>query len=178
MQRFTATGRPMAAFEQSTLQSWGGDMYTVPQFLPKQYTDDSIIPAILTGVLPSPPKPAATADGEDAAAGLTPAAAGGASGEAASGSGKRRKSFAKIFSSSSKSGGSDSKNGKGITKVVFMPRREYIKYFAKDNNGNYCGTEPYRQWTEGELDEKYGEYRPKELGKKRRAVGNSLWVGG
>ncbi len=40
-----------------------------------------------------------------------------------------------------------------------LPRSEYDKYFAKDKKGNYTGTEPQREWTENELDEKYGKYK-------------------
>jgi hypothetical protein len=39
-----------------------------------------------------------------------------------------------------------------------MPRGEYLKYFARAD-GVYSGTEPERQWTEEELEEKYGKYK-------------------
>lgn len=42
-----------------------------------------------------------------------------------------------------------------------MPRREYKKYFAKDKEGRYIGTEPQRQWTEEELDDEFGQYQKK-----------------
>jgi hypothetical protein len=55
----------------------------------------------------------------------------------------------------------DKKNdGKGRTKVVFMPRRDYLKWFARDLRGEYTGTAPYKQWTEDELDEMFRPYRP------------------
>ena len=54
------------------------------------------------------------------------------------------------------------------SKVVFMPRREYKKYFAKDNAGNYIGTEPQREWTEEELTAEFGQYH-KVLGKAHHA---------
>jgi hypothetical protein len=44
-------------------------------------------------------------------------------------------------------------------KIVLMPQSEYNKYFAKDKAGNYIGTEPQREWTEAELDERYGKYK-------------------
>ena len=47
----------------------------------------------------------------------------------------------------------------GIVKVVFMPRRDYLKYFAKDDDGAYIGTEPQKQWTEEELEERFGQHR-------------------
>lgn len=45
------------------------------------------------------------------------------------------------------------------TKAVWMPRREYKKFFAKDNEGKYIGTEPQREWTEEELEEEFGQYQ-------------------
>jgi hypothetical protein len=39
-----------------------------------------------------------------------------------------------------------------------MPRREYKRFFAKDKDGNYIGTEPQREWTEEELEEEFGQY--------------------
>jgi hypothetical protein len=47
----------------------------------------------------------------------------------------------------------------GIIKVVFMPRRDYLKYFAKDYDGSYIGTEPQRQWTEEELEANFSKYK-------------------
>jgi hypothetical protein len=44
------------------------------------------------------------------------------------------------------------------TKTVWMPRGEYTKYFAKDKDGKYKGTEPQREWTEEELDDMFGQY--------------------
>ena len=43
----------MPGFRKDNLMSMGGDMYSLPQLLPKRYTDDSIIPAIVTNVIPS-----------------------------------------------------------------------------------------------------------------------------
>lgn len=51
--------------------------------------------------------------------------------------------------------------GPPTTRAVWMPRREYKKYFARDKNGNYVGTEPQRQWTEDELQEQFGQYDKK-----------------
>lgn len=45
------------------------------------------------------------------------------------------------------------------TKAVWMPRRDYKKYFAKDIKGNYIGTEPQREWTEEDLEDEYGQYQ-------------------
>ena len=43
-----------------------------------------------------------------------------------------------------------------------MPREDYKKWFAKDDNGVYFGMEPSREWTEDELDEQFGACRPKK----------------
>jgi hypothetical protein len=48
----------------------------------------------------------------------------------------------------------------GKLRVIYMPRREYLKYFAKDDDGNYVGTEPQRSWTDEELDEMFAQYVP------------------
>lgn len=45
------------------------------------------------------------------------------------------------------------------TKAVWMPRREFKKFFAKDKDGQYIGTEPQREWTEEELEEEFGQYQ-------------------
>lgn len=47
------------------------------------------------------------------------------------------------------------------SKVVFMPRRDYKKYFAKDKDGNYVGTEPQRDWSMEELEDEFGQYEKK-----------------
>jgi len=131
LMNFTATGRPIpaAGFKASGLQSLAGDMYSLPQLLPKQYTDDSIIPAIVTNVIPSE-KPE---DGK-----------------------KRRGSFIKML----KGDGKKKEGDKGIVKVVYMQRRDYQKWFARDEKGQYIGSEPFRQWSEAELDETFGKYKP------------------
>lgn len=57
-----------------------------------------------------------------------------------------------------------------LTKVIYMPRGEYLKYFARNQAGEYIGTEPYKQWTEIELEETFVKYKPVEKkGKKGRA---------
>lgn len=40
-----------------------------------------------------------------------------------------------------------------------MPRGEYKRYFARDKDGNYAGTEPEKHWDEQELMKVYGEYQ-------------------
>jgi hypothetical protein len=121
----------MPAYKHSNLQALGGDMYTLPQLLPKQYTDDSIIPAIVVDVIPS----------------------------AKVGEEKKRKSsggFLRILKGEGKKDG----QGKGVTKVVYMPRREYLRFFARGPKGEYTGTEEFRRWSEEELEREFGRYRP------------------
>jgi len=111
-------------------------MYTVPQLLPKRYTDDSIIPAIITDVIPAEKKIP-----------VEP---------------KKKGLLRKLKGDKRK----EVKSEKGIMKVVFMPRREYQKFFARDLKGEYIGTEPYRQWKEEVLEEMYGKYKPEKVVKK------------
>jgi len=145
LQHFTATGRPMQAYKHSNLMGLaGGDMYSLPQLLPKRYTDDSIIPAIVVGVIP-----AAKIDGENG-----------------SGEGKKRKGS---FLGKLKGKKDEGKEGKGLTKVVYMPRREYLKFFARGLKGEYIGTEPWRQWSEEELEREFGRYKPEPPKKGYRA---------
>lgn len=139
MNRFTATGRPAPKFKASGMASWGGDMFSVPQLLPKRYTDDSIIPAIVTDVVPSQK----TVEVES----------------------KKKGGLFSKFKGKKEAETDGLGQKKGVTKVVYMPRREYLKYFAKDEKGEYIGTEPYKRWTEEELEAEFGKYKP-EVGKK------------
>ncbi|TVY81142.1 hypothetical protein LSUE1_G004974 [Lachnellula suecica] len=133
LMNFTATGRPIPGFQFNSLQNMAGDMFSLPQLLPKQYTDDSIIPAIVTKVIPSE-KPKDKEDGKG-----------------------RRKSFIKML----KGEGKSKKEGEdGLVKVVYMPRREYQKHFARDLKGEYIGSEPYKRWSEVELEETFAKYKP------------------
>lgn len=43
-----------------------------------------------------------------------------------------------------------------------MPRREYLRHFAHDEAGRYIGTEKEESWSEGDLEEEFGEYRMME----------------
>lgn len=48
---------------------------------------------------------------------------------------------------------------KQATKIFFMPRGDYLKYFARDTAGAYTGSEPQREWVVQELEECFGRYR-------------------
>lgn len=41
-----------------------------------------------------------------------------------------------------------------------MPRKEYLKHFARGTGGEYIGTEEYRRWTEEELEREFGGNKP------------------
>jgi len=139
-QHFTATGRPQPTFKPSGLANLGGHMYTVPQLLPKRYTDDSIIPAIITDVIPAQKSP--ETDTGKKSGGLL-----------------------------SKLKGSREKEQKDkIMKVVYMPRREYQKWFARDEKGNYVGSEEHRRWTEEELEEAFKQYKPEPTKEKKTGL--------
>lgn len=47
-------------------------------------------------------------------------------------------------------------------RVVRMPRKEYLKHFARDRNNVYIGTEKERIWTDEELELRFGKYRGAE----------------
>jgi len=145
LMRFTATGRPIAASKISSIYNLD-PFYNAPQLLPTRYTDDSIIPAIVTDVIPA---------GYSASLECT---SGGEMGQAQADGKKRRGSLLKKWK------GEKAKKDR-IMKVVYMPRIEYTRNFARDANGLYIGTEPHRRWTEEELDGKYAQYRPK-VGKR------------
>lgn len=44
-----------------------------------------------------------------------------------------------------------------------MPRRDYKRYFARDRDGNYAGTEPEREWDESDLQREFGVYQEMAL---------------
>lgn len=40
-----------------------------------------------------------------------------------------------------------------------MPRSEYSRFFRRDANWRYMGTEPERQWTDADLKAEFGSYQ-------------------
>lgn len=44
-------------------------------------------------------------------------------------------------------------------KAVKMPRRDYKRYFRRDKDGGYAGTEPERDWDEDEINQEFGAYQ-------------------
>ena len=121
-------------------------MFSLPQFLPIRFTDDSIIPVIVVDLIPAQKAEISTEVQMK----------------------KRRSSFLeKLKKSKTKEDGKTS-----ITKVVYMPRRDYLKFFARGLKGEYIGSEPYKQWTEEELDETFKEYKPPP---PKKVFGNQNW---
>jgi hypothetical protein len=47
--------------------------------------------------------------------------------------------------------------------AIKMPRKDYKRYFARDRQGNYAGTEPEREWSQEQLDEAFGEFQDMPL---------------
>lgn len=131
-------------------------MYTVPQLLPQRYTDDSIIPAIIVDVIPSPSLHPPKARRASLLSKFKPSL----KGHHENTNEDRRRSEGEI------DGGGNGKEQKGIMKVAFMPRREYLKFFARGLEGEYIGSEPYRRWSEEELEREYGRYKPESMKKK------------
>ena len=141
-QHFTATGRPLEAHKTEM-----GHMFTAPVLLPMRYTDESIIPAIVTRVLPSQPKPEHE--------------------------GKKSKFLKKLRDIKSR----DENEDGTMTKVVFMPRREHLRWFARDKDGGYVGTEPWKQWSEEDLEREFGRFRPEVRGRWRRVSAGDVGLG-
>jgi len=40
-----------------------------------------------------------------------------------------------------------------------MPRRDYTKYFARNEADEYVGSEPEKTWSDEDLEEAFGRYR-------------------
>ena len=59
-----------------------------------------------------------------------------------------------------------------------MPRKEYLKYFARDRYNIYIGTEKERLWTDGDLEVMFGRYRAAKKPKRiaARDVGRVVMV--
>lgn len=43
--------------------------------------------------------------------------------------------------------------------AVKMPRGDYKRYFARDKDGNYAGSEPQREWDEEDIKRDYAQYQ-------------------
>lgn len=43
--------------------------------------------------------------------------------------------------------------------AIKMPRKDFKRYFARDKDGKYVGTEPEREWSEEDLKSYFGDYQ-------------------
>ncbi|KAL8668891.1 MAG: hypothetical protein Q9168_006500 [Polycauliona sp. 1 TL-2023] len=125
MQRFTAIGKPKPQYKPSALGNMTSNFVgQAPQFLPQKFTDDSIIAVPIR--LSALEDPLAGSDGDSAG-----------KGSAGPDQQQRRRSSSSKFIQKLKGGGK-----KDDFKMVNMTRREYLMYWAKDEEGRYIGTEP------------------------------------
>ncbi|KFY45585.1 hypothetical protein V495_02896 [Pseudogymnoascus sp. VKM F-4514 (FW-929)] len=125
-ERFTATGRPMPAYNRSAWSSACIYGPTAPHFLPFRFTDDSIIPVVVRVCE------------ENFKAGVEGTHS------------KRRRSLRDRL---------HLRSNKSKIVVAMMPRRDYLRHFAHDEEGRYVGTEKEESWSEGDLEEEFGEYK-------------------
>jgi len=118
------TGGPTTHKKASGWANHPGDGFVAnaPQLLPERYTDESIMPCVVTGIVPSDPKDEVP----------------------------KKKGLMRFLDKSEKD---------PSTKVVYMTRGDYKKYFVKDSEGKYAGTEPEQQWTLEDLEERFGKYQ-------------------
>ncbi|KAM3085498.1 hypothetical protein ACMFMG_002571 [Clarireedia jacksonii] len=136
--RSTLSNHPFAP------HTYSQHMYAAPQFCNTRLTDDSIIPAIVIDVIPKDVEHHETSDDDKNHHG-------------------RRTSLLRRVIHKEKKDKEKSVEHDGprrITKVVYMPRRDYYKWFARGQGGEYIGTEPHKRWTEEELETTFGRYRP------------------
>ncbi|KAI9647572.1 hypothetical protein NHQ30_003957 [Ciborinia camelliae] len=121
-------------------------MYAAPFFHSAPISEDSIIPAIIIDVIPAERRYSSGSDSSHNSDNI------------------RRKSktslVSRLVKKKKNKASSVEEKEKGITKVIYMPRREYLKYFARGQSGEYVGTEPHRRWTEEELEQTFGKFRP------------------
>ena len=118
----------MPKYKYSALENMVcGDWSNVsPQFLPVRFTDDSILN------IPIPYKDLFPTDHLDIKMDDT-----SCSGPVHVGKARRRSSILEKLKGSGRA-----KKDKGGFRLVKMTRREYLMYWAKDEAGNYIGTEP------------------------------------
>ena len=122
---------PIPETAATKYRSWGGELWHPREENPQHKLTD-IIPVVVTNVIASPFMESSTQEN------------------------KQPTGLGKLF----KGKQNETSKGKSTIKTVFMPRSEYLKYFATDDKGEYMGTEPKQDWTEEELEERFGEFRP------------------
>ncbi|RDL41655.1 uncharacterized protein BP5553_01634 [Venustampulla echinocandica] len=140
-ERFTATGGPKPSYKAPSVWEkscpWGMQAPLLPRV---RFTDETIIPVI---VRLEEGEPESDIDMEKEKA-------------------QRQRRSSKVLSKLRhrlQDFGVTLGTSKPHVKCVFMPRREYLKYFAHDTQGNYSGSELQRTWSEDELDAKFKKYQ-------------------
>jgi hypothetical protein len=133
-----ATSSPVPPTAATKYRSWGGELFN-PRYENPQFNLTDIIPVVVADIKPS----------------LAPTITREDNKHQSSGVGK----FFKHKKTHSTENGA-------TFKTVFMPRSEYLKYFATDDDGMYVGSESRRSWTVEELEKKFGEFRPKKNDRK------------
>ncbi|KAF7960042.1 hypothetical protein EAE96_001642 [Botrytis aclada] len=132
-----------------TAHTYSEHMYAAPSFHNAPVSEDSIIPAIVVDVIPAERR-------------------GSSGSESSHNDTIPLKSKTGLVSRLVKKKKDKGRNGddkeKKLTKVVYMPRKEYLKHFARGHSGEYIGTEPYRRWSEEELEQTFGKFRPPKRG--------------
>ncbi|KAA8573551.1 hypothetical protein EYC84_005135 [Monilinia fructicola] len=121
-------------------RTYSEHMHAAPSFQNTPTSEDSIIPAIVIDVIPANRRYSSASDishnketiGQKSRTGLVSRLV------------KKKKIDKATIPVDEKE--------KTMTKVVYMPRREYLKYFARGPRGEYVGTEPHRRWMEEELE--------------------------
>ncbi|KAH8591898.1 hypothetical protein B0O99DRAFT_631250 [Bisporella sp. PMI_857] len=129
--------KDIAAPSTSKYETWGGGVFT-PQYTNQKYSDDSITTVVVLNVIPSAKSVVPNVEREET----------------------HDSKVTKITNIFQRRKEKKDSGKTGLMKVVFMPMRDYNKWFAKDNDGVYIGTGPSREWNEDELEEKFGAYRP------------------
>ncbi|KAL8895325.1 MAG: hypothetical protein Q9192_003702, partial [Flavoplaca navasiana] len=121
MQRFTATGRPKPEYNPSALGNIPSDFVPqAPQYLPQKFTDDSILKIPIPVSDPSDPTDISNPSPSTSPSTL-PAA--------------NNKETPRRLSILRKLKGKDKKGEKRDFVMVDMTRREYLMYWAKDEEG-------------------------------------------
>ncbi|QSZ34075.1 hypothetical protein DSL72_005663 [Monilinia vaccinii-corymbosi] len=129
-----------------TTRTYSEHMYAAPSFQNTFISEESIIPAIVIDVIPAKRRYSSCSNSSHNDEATRHKSRTGLVSRLV----KKKKDRAKI----------PGEEKDKLTKVVCMPRREYLKYFARGPSGEYIGTEPHRRWTEEELEQTFGKFRP------------------
>ncbi|ESZ98563.1 hypothetical protein SBOR_1013 [Sclerotinia borealis F-4128] len=119
-----------------TPRTYSQHMYAAPSFLSTPIREDSIIPAILVDVIPAERRYSSRSDSSHDHDTI------------------RQNSKTGLVSRLVKKRKNKAKN------AAEEKEKRYLKHFARGQSGEYVGTEPHRRWTEEELEQTFGKFRP------------------